>query len=91
MFSAAELIDLYTPVTAIAVVFVALSIAGCSADLSRFDNNPFSRAVQTAEPAGGLSATPLVGSAFGPGAEIRTSTYCRSRKRRQVGGGGQSG
>ena len=68
MFSAAELINSYTPVTAIAVVFVALSIAGCSADLSRFDNNPFSRAVQTAQPAGGLSATPFVGAAFGPGA-----------------------
>ena len=68
MFSAAELIDSYTPVTAIAVVFVALSIAGCSADLTRFDNNPFSRAVQTAQPAGGLSATSFVGAAFGPGA-----------------------
>ena len=74
MFSAAELIDSYTPVTAIAVVFVALSLAGCSADLSRFDNNPFSRAVQTAEPAGGLSATSSVRGGFWSRRKIRTST-----------------
>ena len=73
MFSAAELIDSYTPVTAIAVVFVALSLAGCSAGLSRFDNNPFSRAVQTAEPAGGLGDVVCWGG-FWFRRKIRTST-----------------
>jgi murein DD-endopeptidase MepM/ murein hydrolase activator NlpD len=40
--------------SAIASALVALGVAGCSADLTRFDNGPFSRAAQSDQPAGGL-------------------------------------
>src|SRR5215217_3676932 len=68
MFSAVELTCSYSRLSAIAVAVVALSVAGCSADVTRFENNPFPRAAQSDQPEGGLSPTSLAGAASGPGA-----------------------
>ena len=47
MFSAVELTGSSLPLNAIAVALVALSVAGCSADVTRFNNSSFSRAAQS--------------------------------------------
>jgi murein DD-endopeptidase MepM/ murein hydrolase activator NlpD len=70
MFSAVELTGSSSPLNAIAVALIALSVAGCSADGTRFNNSSFSRAAQSDPSAGGLSPTSLAGAASGPGAPL---------------------
>jgi hypothetical protein len=55
MFSAVELPGSSSSLNAIVVALVALSVAGCSADVTRFNNISFSRAAQSDRSAGGLS------------------------------------
>jgi murein DD-endopeptidase MepM/ murein hydrolase activator NlpD len=67
MFPAVQLTGSSLPLNAIAVALVALSVAGCSADVTRFNNSSFSRAAQSDGSAGGLSPT---SPASGPGAPL---------------------
>ena len=70
MFSAVELTGSSSPLNAIAVALVALSVAGCSADVTRFNNISFSRSAQSDRSAGGLSPTSPARAASGPGASL---------------------
>ena len=63
MFSAVELPGSSSPLNVIAMALSALSVAGCSADVTRFNNISFSRAAQNERSAGGLSPTSLVQAA----------------------------
>jgi murein DD-endopeptidase MepM/ murein hydrolase activator NlpD len=65
MFSAVELTGSCSPSSVIAVALVALSIAGCGTDVTRFDNNPLPRAAQGDQTEGGLSPTSVARAAFG--------------------------
>lgn len=64
MFSAVDLTGSCSPFSAVAAALVALGVAGCSADLTRLDNDPFSRAAQT-ERSAGLSPASFAGVVFG--------------------------
>jgi murein DD-endopeptidase MepM/ murein hydrolase activator NlpD len=69
MFSAVELTGSSSPLNAIAVALVALSVAGCSADVTRFNNILFSRAAQS-DRSGGFSPASPAGAASGLGAPL---------------------
>jgi murein DD-endopeptidase MepM/ murein hydrolase activator NlpD len=84
MLSAVELIGSCSPLSAIAVALVALGVAGCSADVTRFDNDPFLRAAQDDQPKGFLSPTALAGPASGSGAILIP------RPKADLGHGGRS-
>jgi murein DD-endopeptidase MepM/ murein hydrolase activator NlpD len=84
MLSAVELIGSCSPLSAIAVALVALSVAGCSADVTRFDNDPFFRAAQSDQPKGGLSPASLAGPSSGSGAILIP------RPKADLGHGGRS-
>src|ERR1700730_128249 len=70
MFSAVKLTGSSAPLNAIAVALVALSVAGCSADVTRFNNISFSRSAQSDRSACGLSPTSPARAASGPGASL---------------------
>jgi murein DD-endopeptidase MepM/ murein hydrolase activator NlpD len=84
MLSAVELIGSCSPLGAIAVTLVALGVAGCSADVTRFDNDPFLRVAQGDQPKGGVSPTSLAGPASGSGAILIP------RPKADLGTGGRS-
>jgi murein DD-endopeptidase MepM/ murein hydrolase activator NlpD len=84
MLSAVELIGSCSPLSAIAVALVALSVAGCSADVTRFDNDPFFGAAQSDQPKGGLSPASLAGPSSGSGAILIP------RPKADLGHGGRS-
>lgn len=54
MFLAIEFSGSCAPFSASAVVLVALTVTGCSADVGRFDSNPSLSAVQNGQPGAGL-------------------------------------
>jgi murein DD-endopeptidase MepM/ murein hydrolase activator NlpD len=68
MFSAVELVGSCAPLSAIAVAFVALGVAGCSVEVARFESNTFSRADQMDQAAGGLSPASFAAPVSGLGA-----------------------
>jgi murein DD-endopeptidase MepM/ murein hydrolase activator NlpD len=61
------------PLRAIAAALVAVSVAGCGADMARFDADPFLRARQSDRPADRLSPMSFTGtvSGFGGSPELR--------------------
>src|SRR5262245_63719997 len=70
MFSAVGLPSSSSPLTAIGVALVAIAVAGCSPDVTRFDDHSFSSAARTDGRNGGLSSTSVAGPTFGPGAML---------------------
>src|SRR5262245_49251365 len=59
-----------SPLAAIGVALVAITVAGCSPDVTRFDNNSFLSAARTEGGNSGLSSTSASGPTFGPGARL---------------------
>jgi hypothetical protein len=70
MFSAVGLPSSSSPLTAIGVALVAITVASCSPDVTRFDNNSFSSAARTDGRNGGLSSTSVAGPTFRPEAML---------------------
>jgi murein DD-endopeptidase MepM/ murein hydrolase activator NlpD len=70
MFSTVGSPSSSSPLTAIGVALVAITVAGCSPDVTRFDNNSFSSAARTDQRNGGLSSRSVAGPTFGPGATL---------------------
>jgi murein DD-endopeptidase MepM/ murein hydrolase activator NlpD len=68
MFSAIALLRSSSPLRAIVVVLVALSVMGCSPEVTRFDTNPFLSAARSDQRNDGLSPTSVAGPIVGPGA-----------------------
>jgi murein DD-endopeptidase MepM/ murein hydrolase activator NlpD len=67
MFSTVGSTGSCSPPSAIALVLVALGVAGCSAEVARFDSDPFSRAAHNDQPAGPWPAS-FAGAVSGLGA-----------------------
>src|SRR5262245_21437910 len=84
MFSTAGLPSSSSPLTAIGVALVAITVAGCSPDVTRFDNNSFSSAARTDGRNGGLSSTSVAGPTFRPDAANGKSAKVASRSNSTV-------